>query len=288
MSLPNQIVLIRHGQSEANIVQKAEERDPTFVAPEGYYDLHDSDYRLSPLGVEQAKLAGQWIMENLGDPAKIFDRCYVSPFVRALETAYYVGGPACKWLIDDRFRERDWGTYGATPMEERKKRYADTEKRRSQSYWYTSFDGGEGPANNVHGRVRDIMGTWHRDVPEGRVAVVAHGDFVNVVRYPMEDMLPKEWDIMDADKSQEPTNGSILIYNRTNPEDPADIRKRPMWRKMIRPDDIENSPFGGQWVELPGRRYFSGADLGAMVDRHPRLFPQDDAATEAVGDEAKA
>src|SRR6476620_2660087 len=110
MSMPNHLVFVRHGQSEANIVQNAEKDGLPLLAPEGFYDYHDWAYRLSDLGIQQAKTAGEWILRNIGDPKYYFDRCYVSPFLRARETAAYVGGPACEWLIDERLKERDWGT----------------------------------------------------------------------------------------------------------------------------------------------------------------------------------
>lgn len=272
MGMPNQLILVRHGQSEANIVQKGEKHNPDFVAPEGFYDRHDSEQRLSPLGVEQAKLAGQWILDNLGNPAEIFDRCMVSSYIRARETAAYVGGPACEWLIDDRLRERDWGVYGATPLEERKERFAHTERLRKQSYWYTPFDGGEGMASDIHFQVRDVLGTLHREMDGKRVLVVAHGDRIGGFRFVVENCLPEEWEIMDNDKAQEPTNGSLLIYSRENPEDQEDVRKNVTWRRMIRPDDPDNSPFGGEWVQLDGKRRFSGEQLLAMAEAIPRLI----------------
>lgn len=40
---------------------------------------HSSAYRLTDVGIDQAKVAGQWIRENIGDR---FDRYYTSEFVR--------------------------------------------------------------------------------------------------------------------------------------------------------------------------------------------------------------
>lgn len=61
MAMPNELVLVRHGNSEANIIQTHQKEDPDAVAPEGFFDRHDSLMRLSPLGRAQAEVAGEWL-----------------------------------------------------------------------------------------------------------------------------------------------------------------------------------------------------------------------------------
>jgi hypothetical protein len=68
--MPDDPVLVRHGQSEANIVQKWFKRDPQATAPDGFFDRHD------------------------------------------------------EWVVDVRWRERDWGEFGVLNQVERVERFA--------------------------------------------------------------------------------------------------------------------------------------------------------------------
>ena len=50
MGMPIDLVLVRHGQSEANIIQAIRRDDPAASAPAGFFDRLDSRMRLSDLG----------------------------------------------------------------------------------------------------------------------------------------------------------------------------------------------------------------------------------------------
>src|SRR5690348_5957737 len=115
MAMPEHLVLVRHGQSEANIVQKMFKQDPAATAPVGFFDRHDSQMRLSHTGRAQARAAGTWLRDN--DLAR-FDRYYVSPHVRTAETAATLS-LAGDWRLDVRWRERDWGEFGVLNEAER-------------------------------------------------------------------------------------------------------------------------------------------------------------------------
>ena len=80
MSMPKELLFIRHGQSEANIVQKHDDHgmDPEVAA--AIMARPDWQQRLSPQGIEQAKQARAWLERNIGGLAA-FDTLYVSPFV---------------------------------------------------------------------------------------------------------------------------------------------------------------------------------------------------------------
>lgn len=68
---PLELVLVRHGQSEGNeAVARSQRGDLSAYTPE-FKNKHSSTYRLTDKGIEQAKVAGQWIRENIGDK---FDR----------------------------------------------------------------------------------------------------------------------------------------------------------------------------------------------------------------------
>lgn len=269
--MPNDLILVRHGESEANVAHRKERHGHGKTIPPEFYDLHDWEYRLSKKGVIQAQKAGAWLTEHVAEISD-FDLRYVSPFMRARETAVNLGGTGCQWLVDGRLKERDWGIYGATPLEERKALFARTDALRERSSWYTRLDGGESLADNVMMRVRDWFDTLHRDGDSKRVLAVAHGEFMWTVRAAMEYMLPEEWNVVERDRTQKLANCAILWYSRVNPEDKTDIAPYIKWRRIIYPDKPDRSPFEGQWQELPGKRRMTTEELSTSVETVERIF----------------
>lgn len=271
MAMPNELVFVRHGQSEANIIQKADKNGERHAMEQQINNRPDWQQRLSSLGIEQAKMARQWIERHLGGAAS-FDFKYVSPFLRTSETAGYIGGEECEnWIFDDRLVERSWGHYGALPKAERESLYAATAKMYSQSPWYTKLDGGES-RYEVSDRWRDFQGTLHRETDGKRVIVVTHGDFMGIARYNIERMLPEQFEEMEADNSQTLGNCYVLAYTRVNPQDGSDVREKLAWRRIVNPVRVKDSPFSGEWMELPSRPKFSGAELLHRAQRAPRLI----------------
>lgn len=260
MPMPNDLVLVRHGQSEANIIQKADRAETPHPAAGDINDRPDWQQRLSPLGIEQARLAKRWIDANLGSVSS-FDAKYLSPFLRTRETAAYIGGEECgEWTVDDRVAERSWGVYGIVPRAEQRQQFPLTNKLHEVTPWYVRFDGGESMPD-VYGRFRDFQGTLHREASGKKVIVVSHGDFINVARYGIERMLPEQWEAMDRDPRYTIRNCSITHYTRVNPSDPSDVHDKLHWRRIIYPDAITESPDNGEWMELPARQRFTGSEL---------------------------
>lgn len=272
MAMPNDIVFVRHGLSEANIVHKFDKSGNGHHAKESEInDRPDWQQRLSEKGIEQAKTAGQWITDHLGG-IDSFDAWYVSPFLRTRETAAYVSGfDKGNWTIDDRVVERSWGVYGTVPRAEQRSQFPLTAKLHSSTPWYVRFDGGESMPD-VYGRFRDFQGTLHREQSGRRVIVVSHGDFINVARYGIERLRPEEWEAIDKDPAYTIRNCSIIQYSRVNPNDADDIRDKITWRRITYTDAVHESPDNGEWVELPARQRFSGAELLEQVCFAPPLI----------------
>ena len=273
MTMPLEIVFVRHGQSEANVVHKLDKEGTENPHLEMVNHRPDWKQRLSPTGIQQAQKARQWIDANLGG-VDSFDARYVSPFLRTRETAAHLGGPEVgEWTIDDRVAERSWGVYGTVARAEQRSQFPLTAQLQEATPWYVRFDGGESMPD-VYGRFRDFQGTLHREQGEARVIVVSHGDFMNVVRYGVERMRPEQWEAMDKNPDYTIRNCSVLHYSRVNPEDPTDVRDKIQWRRMIYPDAVEQSPDGGAWVELPKRQRFTGAELLEQIELAPRLLDE--------------
>lgn len=264
MTMPRDLIFVRHGQSEANIVQKTDDHG---VDPDIAHQLFarpDWQHRLTELGRSQAEKAGVWMRENISE-FESFDSLYVSPFLRTRETASYLGGEKVEgWTIDDRLVERSWGVYGSVPRAEQRSQFPLTAEAKLSNPWYIRLDGGESMPD-VYARFRDFQGTLHREFADKRVVAVTHGDFINAARYGIERLTPEEWEKLDGDPNYTIRNCTILHYSRVNPADPTDVRDKLHWRRYTYTDNIDHSPDHGQWVELPERRRYSGAELRDQV-----------------------
>ena len=272
MTMPRDLLFIRHGQSEANIVQKNSNHGVDPGTTGKIFARPDWQQRLTDKGIAQAKQAKGYIDQQLGG-LQTFDALYVSPFLRTRETAAYIGGTGLEgWTIDDRIVERSWGVYGKMPTAEQRAQFPLTAAEKLANPWYIRLDGGESMPD-VYARFRDFQATLHREQADQRVVVVSHGDFINAARYGVERMTPEEWEALDENKAYTIRNCTLLHYTRVNPIDPGDIRDKLHWRRYIYPDNPSESPDGGQWVELSERRRYSGSELIEQANKTaPRLL----------------
>ena len=81
MSMPQELVLIRHGQSEANVRQRASKRGDDRLFTDDLVTVPDNSWRLTALGATQAQLAGSHLE---GCFLQGFDRYIVRPFMLSL------------------------------------------------------------------------------------------------------------------------------------------------------------------------------------------------------------
>lgn len=249
--MPVDLVLVRHGQSEANVIHGAYKRDPEAVAPEGFHDRHDSLMRLSALGIRQAVDTGDWLRKEFPEG---FDRYFTSTLNRTLETAGHLALQGA-WEPEDRWRERDWGEYGAlTPAERTSEQYARTTRMKEQNPWYWTPPGGESLASGVSGRFRNILGTLNREASGQQVIAVTHGETMEVARFMLEKLLPSEWNAQQKQKEYKLENCQVLHYSRRNPET-GEIADRMEWRRAVCAWDETKSWNEGEWVHIPKRTY---------------------------------
>lgn len=274
MTMPMRRVLVRHGQSEANVVQKEllTDIDPEVVAE--IYSRPDWMQRLSPLGVEQARQAGDWIRREIGSLAS-FDVVYASPFLRTFETACYAAGEEGIDLTpEDRIIERDWGLYGKLSKVDQERIYPDTYRNKNIDPLHARLNGGES-IMDVFLRWRDMAGTLHREYPNGNVLMFTHGDYQMTDIYASERRLPEEFVELMRDSNLDMMNCSVIDRTRRNPFDPEDIREKPSWVRIVHTIAPELSPNGGEWVELKSRRTYTVAEGLARVAQTPTILPQD-------------
>ncbi|WP_220126921.1 histidine phosphatase family protein [Rhodococcus spelaei] len=157
---PERIVLLRHGESEANIDPAIYERLPDYRIP------------LTARGVEQARAAGQRLRAEF-DGRKVC--VYVSPYLRAYQTldALGIDDLIDRRIEEPRLREQDWANF-QDPHDIARQR----ELRNSYGHFFYRFAEGESGAD-VFDRVSTFLETLYRhfakpDYPPNTL-VVTHG-----------------------------------------------------------------------------------------------------------------
>ena len=279
-SLPLDLVLVRHGQSEANVVQKREKEIDAAVAngesveplPEAVaiFSRHDSQQRLTGAGRDQAASAGAWLAENALRPGDFTGR-FVSPYNRTLETAALLD-PDATWTPDARLVERDWGEYGSTPAPNRKNLYPGTERMREANAFFARMAGGESVFDTSF-RVREFLGMCAREYNDKKVIAVTHGEVMWATRFVLERLMPHEWQELDEQEDQRITNCSILQYTRLDPHGSGEVAASLSsgWRRITDPR-AGKSPDNGEWHRLPGKRALAAAEIMAIVNASRRLL----------------
>lgn len=262
MTLPTFFTMVRHGHSEANVAQSIVKSGGMIDFPAGFDTRHDAYTRLTPRGVEQAEAAGEWLRTQPD-----FDRFYVSPHIRTRETAAHLHLDA-DWRVDDRFRERDWGE-----MFSHKQMDEEVKKLKEMGPWYWHPRGGESMATGLRLRVESVHNSLHRRGGRNEnVLSVTHGEFIRAAQFVLERLTPEAWQEMDKDEAFKMQNTMIVQYTTVNPEDSEERRSHYAWRRAICPWDRSLDWDGGEWVRV-GAPKSSNADLMAVVNSYPRLFP---------------
>lgn len=265
--MPLNFILIRHGESEANVINELLKSNTLKSVPDWYKLKPDWQIRLSEDGINQAKSAGEYLKTLDLD----FKRSYCSPFLRTIETAAIVSqntNQKLSFVCDDRFRERSWGTFKALDLDEARKVYSRSTINKSIDPFYWAPEGGESVSDAAL-RFRNILDTFHRELNGENVLAVTHGEFMWSVRFILERMLPSQWIELDLDKSNKIQNCMIFHYSRINPET-KEISSSIQWLKAICPWDRSKDLFGGKWIRFDSKKELSADELLKIASQVPR------------------
>lgn len=268
MTMPLDLVLVRHGESEGNLAVEAAKTGDAGLFTDGFMTTPGHQWRLTDRGRDQARTIGAWVA---GEFPK-FHRYYASPYVRTKETAGWMQLPEARWLLNRALRERDWGEIGSIPKTEFESRpeYELNARHRKQDPLYWVAPGGESIAFVAEDRVRNVLDTLHRECGEQQVVCVTHGEVMWAFRLVLERMDDLRFKELDDDPSAKIHNCMAFHYSRVNPQDPADVSRRLEWMRTARPVQDEDSK---EWtVEESGWTHveysaFSSDDLIAQVER---------------------
>jgi len=262
-NLPIDLILIRHGESEGNLAQWRSKRGDEGDWTDTFKERHTSKYRLTDIGRTQAKIAGRWLKENVGD---MFDRYYCSEYTRAMETAALLELTGSKWISDFFLRERDKGVMSSKSSFERKRLFAEEIKRRELDSFYWAPAGGESIANSCL-RVDRVLEQLRDSCSGFRVILVCHGNIMTAFRIRIERISQADF----HERLQGPDNVihhcQIIHYSRRNPYS-GYIHHSLNWMRSVCPWNVALT--ATEWREIR-RPTWSNEDLLRCVQSIPQL-----------------
>jgi len=265
--LPIDMFLVRHGESEGNAAKRRSEAGDHSVFTQEFRERHNSSFRLSEKGREQADLAGNYICHALISPA--IDRYYVSSYLRAIETAARLGIPNAQWRIDPYITERDWGDLDNLPEDERQEKFgAELIKREVEPFFWRPPNGEH--FNALCLRIDRFLDTLHRECSDKRVVVVCHGEVMRAFQVRLERLSQEEFRrrTFSTNPSDRIHHCQIAHYTRRDP-DTESIRPYCGWTRWVRPAE-EGSQRSSGWQKIL-RQSYSNQDLTRLVEKVPPM-----------------
>jgi NAD+ kinase len=269
MTMPIDLLLVRHGKSEGNLAQERARAGDTNGFTQEFRERRSSQFRLTTIGIEQAKAAGNWLKaKELGH----FDRYYASEYIRAFETAGHLALDLLaeeRWYLDFFLRERDNGLFDVMPYAEREEKFAEYHHGMKRDRFFGAPPGGESMAD-VALRLGRLLDTLNRECFDQRVIVVCHGETMWAMRVRLERIPAKKYDALrDSEHPHDRINNcQILHYTRRNPVSGA-MARRYDWMRSICPWDESLS--SNVWKPIV-RPTFTNQELLAMADSEKRLI----------------
>lgn len=228
INMPLDLVLVRHGQSEANImIEMKEHGDMSGQEKMDKVGRHDSMMRLTDKGRQQARDVGAWVAKNIGQ----FDRFYVSEYVRTKETAACMNLPGGHWCHDMMIRERDQGVQDG--QGDVKMGLSDDEVHRvKKSPMYWAPIGGES-MSDVCQRVRLFLQRLQLQATGLRAVVVCHYRTIHAFRMLIEDTKQGDYESLLGEKMP---NCCIWWYSRRDDSGRVHLHFVSCKRIAVKPD----------------------------------------------------
>jgi NAD+ kinase len=269
MGMPLELLLVRHGDSKGNEAVRRSKQGDHGAYTDAFKNQHSSLWRLTDLGREQARIAGAWIRDNVGDH---FDRYYTSEYIRAQETAANLGLPGARWYCEFYLRERDRGDIDVIAQNELAEKYEDSLRRREIDAFYWTPPNGESMAQLCL-RVDRVLNTLHRECDGKRVIINCHGETMWALRIRLERMSQARYRELDASKDPKDRihNAQILHYTRRHPFSDSPNAQFPAyeWMRSVCPTDLSLSR--NEWEQIQ-RPSYTNEQLLENVEKHPRMI----------------
>jgi probable phosphoglycerate mutase len=185
MNEPAALWLVRHGQSEGNVVRAAAAADAEVLdIPD-----RDMDVALSALGTRQSAALGEWLRDQPEERRP--DVIVSSPYRRAFDTAATLVRSARlddHVFLDERLRERDLGMMDLLTTKGFAARFPEEAAHRARlGKFYYRPPGGESWVD-VALRCRSLRDSLAREHAGRRVLLVTHEVVIIMMRYLLENL----------------------------------------------------------------------------------------------------
>lgn len=279
MTTPDDLVLVRHGESVGNVAAHAERAGDLSKYTKEYSSTPGHRWPITATGIAQVGCTGAWLgTEFVREDGTLFDQHYASPFTRSRQTAGHLGlmhqrvpPVSPQWRVNRALRERDWGDVGSISRTEFRSRpeYALSARHQSSNPLYWTPPGGESIAWVAENRVRNVLDTLHREAAGAQVIAVTHGEMMMAFRLVLERLSDTDFEAMVADRSQRPSNGGVLHYSRTGPTERTG-HQHLRWLRQAAPVLVEGGDptDAAQWTMRVGAWVpivFATHDNAAMI-----------------------
>lgn len=187
MGVVAELILIRHGQSAANVAfPHADRQDLVDSGLTG----RDADVELTELGVEQARAVGRWLATL--SPGERPEVVVTSPYRRARETwriaAEASGLPLPAPGTDDRLVDRLLGELEMLTRAAVRQRFPDEPARFEQAGEYAYRPPGGETFADIANRLSSFLDDLNSTHAGRRVVVVAHDSVVLMMRFVIEGL----------------------------------------------------------------------------------------------------
>jgi broad specificity phosphatase PhoE len=250
-SMPSRLILIRHGESEQNVINRLVKKGEMPDYPPGFSSIPDREFRLSVQGRSQALQTGAWLKTAYPTPPEII---YASDHIRAQETAALVckgaGWTDAKIRIDPLLGERNWGSWAAQPPNIR---HDITTNSRRDPLNHPMPDGETMLATRW--RSRELLDRCARQFGGKHVLVFSHGEYIKAVwseiahlgtEQQLEFFNSSEGDVHNCQvvefSSESPSSGKNdgkLQWVRSScPPAQTEGAWKPIERNILTPDEI--------------------------------------------------
>ena len=164
MAWPKNLVLVRHAESEGNVLSSDERAE---------FDVATHAYGLTKRGRRQAEITGQLLKDEYGK----FDVYYVSYYERSRQTMQIMY-PNARVYEDPRLAEGQRGIWHTMTEEQIRLRYPGEIERKEREglYHYRPLGGENWP--DIEIRIHSFLGTLSRDYGGQNVLMVVHGHWL--------------------------------------------------------------------------------------------------------------
>lgn len=196
MRYPKKVILIRHGESEANVLS-SEERTKL--------NISTKDYGLTEKGREQAHHAGEYLRKRYGK----FDAYYTSFCHRTKETMRIMF-PDAEIIEDARVSEAQRGIFHSMSEEDIYTQFPHEKVRREKEglYYYRPFGGENWP--DLELRIHNFIESIFREHCGKQIVLCVHGHWHIAFQRIMHGFSTEE--TIRRYKESVAPNGSITVY----------------------------------------------------------------------------